>query len=334
MRYNRSDIAKRAGVSEAVVSYVLNNSNYVSEQKRAAVLAAVQELGYTPNLAARSMKTGKTYCFAIVADDIRNEMFAEMLFYMEQFSFDYGYNVMLCSARYNDGFISRLIARSFDGVFMTSNGFSAGQLNQVVESGTAMVLFQSRSYAGLSPRIIVQNIDFEKAVTAAVERLYGLGHRRIAFIRPYLYNAGHSRENPLRTGAFLKAMSGRGEPLVCDCVGSYGEISAWAAQRAREGVTAFIASNDTEAAHILKALQGAGLEVPRDASIIGLDDTFASGITTPAISTVGFDKKGFVMALIENLISAAKGKPVKNRCFDVALVERESTGPAMGVSCG
>ena len=327
MPCNRSDIAKRAGVSEAVVSYVLNNSNYVSAQKRQAVLEAVRELGYTPNPFARSMKTGKTYCFAIVADDIRHEMFAEMLYYMEHFSFDYGYSVMLCSARYDDGFINRLAARRFDGIFLTSNGFSSQQINRIAQEGASGVLFQSRTYAGLDQRVIVQNIDFRKAVLVAVERLLSLGHRRIGFIQPYLYNVGCSRENPLRAQSFVEAMAGRGEGCICSCVGSYSEISAWAVQKAREGVTAFIASNDTEAAHVLKGLQASGLTVPADVSIIGLDDTFASSITTPSITTVGFNKKEFVMTLIDNLIHAAKGRPVENRCFDVSLVERESLAP-------
>lgn len=328
MPYKRSDIAKRAGVSEAVVSYVLNNSNYVSEAKRKAVLQAVEDLGYTPNLVARSMKTGKSYCFAIVADDIRNEMFAEMLYYMERFSFEHGYSVTLCSAKYDADFIKLLLSRRFEGVFMTSNGFSSQQLNQLVTAGMAVVLFQSRLYTGLDERIIVQNIDFRKSVYIAVEHLLNLGHKRIAFIPPYLYNEGHSRENPLRTASFVESMAGKGFGIVCPCVGSYEQISDWAQAQAAEGITAFIASNDTEAAYILKRLQEKGLSIPRDVSIIGLDDTFASTITTPAISSVGFDKRKFVTALIDNLLHAVKGEPVANQCFDVSLVKRESTGQA------
>ena len=80
----RKDVADLAGVSPAVVSYVLNKSNYVSEEKRAAVLKAVEKLNYQPNYMGRSLKNKKTNNLGLICDDIRSELFAEIAFYSER----------------------------------------------------------------------------------------------------------------------------------------------------------------------------------------------------------------------------------------------------------
>ena len=94
----RNEVAERAGVSPSVVSYVLNNSNYVSEEKRKAVLKAVEELHYHPNYIGRSLKTKKTNILGLVCDDIRSELFAEITYFSEKYAYDKGYNLFLCTS--------------------------------------------------------------------------------------------------------------------------------------------------------------------------------------------------------------------------------------------
>ena len=77
-RVTRNDVAKLAGVSPAVVSYVMNNSNYVSEEKRTAVLNAVKELNYTPNIFAKSLRTNRSNQIALVGDTLQAELYGEL----------------------------------------------------------------------------------------------------------------------------------------------------------------------------------------------------------------------------------------------------------------
>ena len=95
---NRNDVAKLANVSPTVVSYVLNNSNYVSKEKREAVLAAIEELQYIPNQTARNLKQRKTNQIAIVRGNQLNDMFNDLLFYMENIAYQKGYFLSLMTA--------------------------------------------------------------------------------------------------------------------------------------------------------------------------------------------------------------------------------------------
>ena len=135
-KITRDDVAKLAGVSPAVVSYVINQTKFVSEEKTQAVRRAIEELQYRPNLHARSLKTNKTMQIAFVCDNLRNNW----LEIAEQKFFDRGYFVSHCYSRDGDEFIQTLIEGRFDGVFMLSNRYTAAQLNQIAGAGIPVVL--------------------------------------------------------------------------------------------------------------------------------------------------------------------------------------------------
>ena len=134
-KVTRNDVAKKAGVSPAVVSYVMNNSNYVSEQKRKAVLKAVEELNYTPNIFAKGLRTNRSSQIALVGDTLQDELYGTLSSEL----FDQGYYPSLFFSRKEDAFIGKLIEGRFDAMFMASNGFSAEQLNRIVDSGIPLI---------------------------------------------------------------------------------------------------------------------------------------------------------------------------------------------------
>lgn len=333
----RDDVAKRAGVSPAVVSYVINNSNYVRSEKRKAVLQAIQDLQYRPNMIARSMKTRRSYYFAIVADDIRNEMFMEYLSNIERFSFDKGYSVSLCSARYDNDFIHNLLARQYDGIFMTSNGFSCAQMQVFYKAKIPLVLFQSRMHDYIAPEVTVLNIDFKKTSMLAIDHLFSLGHRRIAYIPPYLYKSEQFKRTGFREMGYIEGLQKNCLPLddrlFCNTVSTYEAICRWVIELIRlsrvenNPVTAFIISNDTVAAIVLKALHQEGISVPGEISLVGMDNTFSSSITNPTITSIDSDKLAFSMAIVDKLVDKINGLEVSNKCFDVRLIQRQSVKP-------
>ena len=130
-KVTRNDVAKLAGVSPAVVSYVINDSNYVSQEKREAVLKAVKELEYTPNVFAKSLRTNRSNQIALVGDTLQAELYEELSAQL----FQKGYFSCLFYSQKEDTFINRLIEGRFAAIFMASNAFTAEQLNRIVQNG-------------------------------------------------------------------------------------------------------------------------------------------------------------------------------------------------------
>ena len=195
--------------SPAVVSYVLNNSNYVSEEKREAVLKAVKELGYHPNYLARGLKTSKSSHLALICDEIQNELFAEM----EDILHDKGYYVSLCTTRTDDDFIQMLVGRRFEGIFMTSNRFSVEQYNQIAANNVPMVFFKTRNYSGLDPRIVTVAPNFYSGVIKSMDYLILKGHERIALIPPVKYKSKGIHGDDFRVQAYVEALQKNGLPI-------------------------------------------------------------------------------------------------------------------------
>ena len=144
-RVTRDDVAKLAGVSPAVVSYVMNNSNYVSEEKRIAVLNAVKELKYTPNIFAKNLRSDRSNQVALVGDTLQAELYGELSSQL----FEKGYFTSLFYSRKEDAFIDRLIAGRFDAIFMASNAFDVSQLNRISENGIPLFFIEAEIIRGL-----------------------------------------------------------------------------------------------------------------------------------------------------------------------------------------
>lgn len=321
----RNDVASKAGVSSAVVSYVLNNSNYVSEEKREAVLKAVKELEYYPNYLARGLKTSKSSHFALICDEIQNELFAEM----EKSLYDKGYYVSLCSSRIDDNFINMLVSRRFEGIFMTSNAFSVKQLNYIATSGIPMVFFKTRNYVGLDPRIVSVAPDFYNGVKKAMDYLVLKGHKSIALIPPVKYKTRGVRGDDFRVMAYVESLEKNDltidETLVCINTQTVETIfeSAFKMLTSSGSVlrpTAFVVGNDYLAAQFIKYLKKLNLNVPQDVAIIGSDNTAYASITSPTLTTISFSKKELAQKVIDKLFQIIDGETPEDEYIEISLV--------------
>ena len=116
----RKDVARRAGVSETIVSYVLNNNRYVEKGKRERVLQAVKELNYQPNRIARALKGKKTNHIVFIADNISTEHFSQLIDVMDYHAYSKGYLISLIANRNDDDFVSQVISRQCDGIIVSS----------------------------------------------------------------------------------------------------------------------------------------------------------------------------------------------------------------------
>ena len=118
-RVTRADVAKLAEVSETIVSYVVNNNRYVDKEKKKRVLAAIKELNYLPNYAARTLQGKKSNHIVFIADRIENEHFSGLVREIEKHAYKHGYMISLCANRNTDDFVQQIISRQYDGVIIS-----------------------------------------------------------------------------------------------------------------------------------------------------------------------------------------------------------------------
>ena len=325
----RNDVAKLANVSPAIVSYVLNNSNYVSEEKRDAVLKAVKELGYVPNQLARGLRTNKSTHFAFVCDNIQTELFSEV----ERIAFEKGYYVSLNYSRPDNAFIKMLVSRQLEGIFMTSNSFSAKQLNTIAANGIPMIFYKTRQYDDLDSRIVTLAPDYYDGVKKAVNYLALQGHKNIALIPPVKYRTKGISGDDFRVRAYVEALESNrlsvNGDLVCTTTATVEAIyesvfNMMVNFSAEERPSAFVVGNDYLAAQIIKYLDKLKLKVPGDVSIIGCDNTEIAPIISPALTTVDYSKTELARDYVDCMLDLIEGRSVEGKYVEVRLVIRDS----------
>lgn len=329
----RNEVAERAGVSPSVVSYVLNNSNYVSEEKRKAVLKAVEELHYHPNYIGRSLKTKKTNILGLVCDDIRSELFAEITYFSEKYAYDKGYNLFLCTSHQEDAFLSQLVDHRLDGIFLATSIYSTEQINKIAKSGIPVALYGARHYGELESRVRCLRVDYVKAAYLLTERLIQRGFERIAFFPPYKSKVHQFSRKDYRYRGYEDALLAYNyqvdESLISYENDRYDDILNRAVQICGDnlekyGKVGIVAGNDYLAVLIMNHLKKAGLYDPEKIAITGMDDTASSKIVDPRLTTVGFSKKDIARYVVDFLVEDGNNDGQQVKDIPVYLVEGES----------
>ena len=328
-KVTRDDVAKLAGVSPAVVSYVINSSKNVSEKKRNAVLQAIKELKYQPNLQARSLKTRQSMQIAFVCDNLRND-WMEL---PEKMLFERGYYVSHCYSRDGDDFIRMLISRQFDGIFMMSNRYSTAQLRQISDSGIPIVLYQTREYGELGDNVAAVVPDLYSGVMKSVNYLVMHGHKRIALLLPMRYRSSGIDSNGFRERAYVQALRDNGlEPddaLIFSNTESPEQFLSYISdmmigKSPEERPTAFIAGNDFMAAEVMKIIKSLGLRMPENVAVIGTDNTYLTTMLSPTLTSVDFSKEEFAKQLTDTMLALIRGEHCEDVYIHVNLSLKES----------
>ncbi|MGX4693989.1 LacI family DNA-binding transcriptional regulator [Streptomyces sp. JNUCC 63] len=280
------DVAARAGVSKSLVSLVLRGSDSVRPEKRQAVLAAIDELGYRPNAAARSLSERRTRTVGVLLNDMRNPWFVELLDGLNSRLYDSGLHMLLA-----DGRLNRRLGEDL------TRTFTELRVDGLVAVGTLRDPQALRTAAGRLPTVVAGTRepdlpgvdvvvgDDEHGARLATEHLVVLGHRHIAHI------AGHGAVGELRRRGFEATMREHG--LAGTAVVEQGDLTEEGGYRAtvrllsRPGrPTAVFAVNDMTCVGALSAAEESGLRVPRDLSLVGYDNTYLSRLRHLWLTTV------------------------------------------------
>jgi DNA-binding LacI/PurR family transcriptional regulator len=340
---NRNDVAKLANVSPTVVSYVLNNSNYVSKEKREAVLAAIEELQYIPNQTARNLKQRKTNQIAIVRGNQLNDMFNDLLFYMENIAYQKGYFLSLMTAAKDKDyfatqkFVDTLKGMRFDAVFVANSSLTEAHINQIVSSGTAVLLYVTREYLGLDKRVSCIVPDYKNGIYKLIDHLIRLGHRRIVYVNNSFYPSVWTTRN-YRFDGYVKAMTEH-ELLVDpryiipqndtieDVIKNIDKI--FDSCTGKETPTAIYSDESVVAATIINHLKERGLKIPDDVSVVSSSDSTLAKMISPRLTAVGFDAYTFAMDSMNMILDLLNKNIGSTKIVELTLSERESTSKAI-----
>ncbi len=334
MRVTRALVAKKAGVSTATVSYVLNNSRSVSEDARNKVLKAVRELNYKPDMIARSMVTNETKQLGIVLNEITNPFYGEIILGFENAAIEKGYFVNICTGYKNlDAYFDNFISRRMDGVFVAAMPykFHMNNIYNLVDSGIKVVM-SGNSEVDIKRVCSVEN-DYIDGMHKAVDYLYSLGHRDIGCISGLSKSFKFDRKIEGYLLAINKWKLPCGDSLLVEGSTPYGtsiqDGYALAKKMIASGrsFTAVVCTNDLMAIGAMTAFKEAGLSVPGDISVIGFDGIFLgqyweTALTTMAVPTISLGEKAFEL-LYGNMKKGSTGYFLNK----LELVVRGSTGP-------
>lgn len=326
------DVAKRAKVSIATVSRVVNSVGPVKNSTRARVLKAIQELKYHPNIHARTLAGGKSRTLGMIVSNLENPFFLDIFRALESDAHRRGYEVLVANTDYRArqlvSSVHLMMGRRLAGLAVIVSEMEPSLIQELTESNLPIVFYDVGTPARNISNIKVR---YEKGMQRVVEYLYSVGHRRMAFV------GHHTSLEPLldRKKSFLDTMkryAGEVEhATVADCDGPVGGQQA-TRQLLASGFkpTAIICVNDFMALGVVRELREHGLEVPRDVSVTGYDNISLSEYAFPPLTTVNIPREMIGHLAFSALVPEHDDAQVRGREFliDPELVIRESTGSA------
>ena len=335
-RPTRDDVAALAGVSTAVVSYVVNDGpRPVSPDTRARVLDAIRRLDYVPNQAARSLAGQRTRTLGLIAPTLANPVWSGLALGVNDVALPETFLLMVCDvendARLDVHYAETLASKQVDGVILVPSAEPDDTL-AVLERSRIPTVVVERSTAS-APSVVV---DAAATGRLVAEHLLRLGHRRIAFVREHRA----SLDSRHRLRGYRSALAGAGiavddrlvvttGPNLDDSIVEGARASAESLFDVEPRPTAVFAHNDLIAIAVVQAAHGRGLRVPDDVSLIGVGDIEAGRYIEPPLTTMPFPSRelGRVAAGIVLDMIGGGAPPASTVIPPGELLVRSSTAP-------
>jgi LacI family transcriptional regulator len=334
-----NDVARLAGVSPMTVSRVVNQEKNVRPAKREAVLAAVRQLNYAPNLAARSLAKAEEIKIGVIYNNPSAAYLSEFLVGVLDETAGKGAQLVLVKCEAVDEpaerkAVAQLLAASVTGVVLPPPLSESEVVRDALKAaGVATVAVAT---GGARTDLSSVRVDDSRAAYDMTVRLLQLGHRRIGFIK------GHPNQTASaeRLEGFRAAMAEAPDAQAAVVQGYFTFASGLtAAEELFEGplaITAIFASNDDMAAAAVSVAHRRGLDVPKDLTVVGFDDTSVAVTLWPPLTTVRQPVSEMATVAIDLLLSEIRARrggdppPRVDKITPHVLIERQSSGPAPG----
>jgi DNA-binding LacI/PurR family transcriptional regulator len=323
-----ADVARLAGVSHQTVSRVLNGHPNVSPATKAAVLAAIRDLGYRPNVAARTLATGKTNVFGVISFDTTLYGPASMLHGIERAAHPEYFVAIASLPSFDRRSLSeaaeRFLSQAVAGVIVIASDTRAAEVLAGLAADVPFVAVGCGTAAPL-PSVTIDNLA---GAAEATRHMLDLGHRTVHYIAgPESWLDARDR-----TGGWRQALREAGAPEPEVARGDWSARSGYEIGRdlaVRPEVTAVFCANDAMALGFLRAAAERGRHVPRDISVVGFDDVPEAPYFVPPLTTVrqdfgalGTRALHLLMDLIMGPAQAQSARPIKPD-----LIVRSSSAP-------
>lgn len=328
------DVAIAAGVSTATVSRTVSSPDKVSEATRRSVEAAIERTGYSPNVAARNLRQGRTGGILALVPNIANPFFSEILAGISAVLRENGLNLIVADSETlpdNRAALVEYADRSrADGLIVLD-----GRVPPALLTGRRCppVVLACEWIDGLAAPGV--RADNAMGARLAVEHLAALGHTRIGHVS----GPPHNVLTLSRRDAFLAAMTAAGLPvrpewqLAGDFSFEWGRCSAEAFVALADRPTAVFCASDTIACGLIGAFTRAGIAVPGDISVVGFDDIDLAAHTAPPLTTIRQPRRRLGTIAAEMLLDTLAGERARFETVPVELIVRGSTAPPPEGSC-
>jgi DNA-binding LacI/PurR family transcriptional regulator len=319
------EVAKRAGVSPATVSRVINGTARVDEEKRERVEKAIEETGFRPNELARALYRKSSKIIGVIVPDIENPFFSELAKAIEKEAYEQEYRILLCNSDDQKekelANLQMLAQLQADGVILMTN---TGEKSQSYEAVSMPIVFVDRRLDEMGQTSVIE-ADHYAGGKLAAEHLIACGCRKITCIRgPQELSSGKKRYEGYREVCRQYSMKER----FVDSTYKYedGAKAAEEVLRRYPDTDGIIACNDMTAVSVYKVLQKRGYRVPDDIQIIGFDGVKFGRFLTPELTTVAQPIKEMGKCAVQMILGTVKELPRDREMkFPMMLIKGETT---------
>ncbi len=324
------DVARRAGVSQSAVSLVFGGkaAGRIGKQTQEAILQAARELGYRPNSAGRTLRSGRSRLIALAIPDVSNPYFAAVLQGAEQAAHTRGYSVMLAQVRdeqdWQQIILDAFTSRTVDGFLLCEVEVPTTSGQMALQGKAVLVNVGSEAFPSLQ-------LDITAGMQSTMAHLLHLGHRKIA----HLAASVDAETFHLRQQAYVEALRHAGCPFMKEYQVQAAFTIPAAYQAAHQVLacadppTAIICDSDVLAVGVYKAAKDLQRTIPWDVSVTSFDDSIIARILDPELTTVAIPARAIGEQALLLLLKVLEEGHVSTRItVPLELVVRASTGVA------
>ena len=341
-RIRLKDVAERAGVAVNTASTILNRrpNSWASKDTEARVFQAAKELGYRPSKTARALRSGRYHSIGLLIQDLTNPFFSTLADELESAVEERGYDLLVENCRSSLVREKHLFADlgdlEVDGsvLWLSDNEVFRSELAEMAQGGQPVVVLGN----GIPDKPIPVDAvlsDFTQGLNDAVDALCQSGHKRFAFLSAL----AEGQADGSRPRLFQEMLAARGIPAANIDILRTGHtvesacetFAGFLKKRTDKRPTALLAMNDLAAIGAMRAAIEAGMQIPADLSVLGVDDVPLCSYLPITLSSIRQRYKAITKAAADLLISRIEGSaPAEPRqeIFATIYTPRQSTGPA------
>lgn len=322
------DVAKKAGVSPATVSRVLNKTARVSPELTKKVLSAVSELNYVPDPFAHGLKTKRTRSIGLIISDITNPFFPELARGVEDYVSSMGYSLILCNTdakpENEKRYVELLLNKGIDGLMFTSLRIGEDVIKSLLADNVPCVLV-GRKPENIEGLVYVVTDNYKGGCIAG-EYLLSLGHKRFVHVSGPLDNsAGRERLSGFIDTLRKYKIKERDIKIIeGDFTMEGGYKSAGEILNSKSFPTAIFFANDAMAIGALQRFWEEKIDIPETFSIVGFDNIKVSSLVAPPLTTISQEIYKIGQLSAREMIKITEGEKGESIILEPKLIERRS----------